>query len=331
MIESLTTSDVYVDPEDSLSELLSDLLSDTDTAGQPSEIAHLAKKYLAAVSPDHETSQKADEDNSGEPPDYLAEELVIAALLAKSVKDSAGTFVDDVMDVIENDINRLDDVLASAEARMGSNVSDSTEKKVMAAITREVRKGANASGLYSVIKDNPTTDDIIKGMTKAAKYYTNNYFNKFVLPELANKIDDFLLTGQADAAGYQAIREAMENRLATTNYWRVVGNSAASRSYHYGLLKAASSQGQTGYRFVAVLDRRTSYICRELDGEEYWIADAVNLMERVALADNPEEVKEITPWVSESEAKSLGIDRLAEMGVQVPPLHARCRSTIIPL
>ena len=263
--------------------------------------------------------------------DFLAEELLIAAILGKAIKTAAGTFIDDLITTLKTDMSRLDDLLSVTSETMQEALTYQDENRVRNAVYREIRKGANKAATFSAISDSRLMNDIAEGMVTSAKYYTNNYFNRFVLPALQDKVEEYLILKEADTAGYKAIREAMEDRLKSAHYWRIVANASASRSYHYGLLKGAQANGQTGYRFEAVLDNRTTPICRELHGREFWIADAVSLVERIALADSVEEVKDIAPWVKASDVKSMGVDRLAELGVMIPPLHALCRSSIVPI
>ena len=96
---------------------------------------------------------------------------------------------------------------------------------------------------------------------------------------------------------------------------------------HYGLVKGGQYAGFTTVRYVAVLDDRTSEICKSLDGKEWSIYQAAEIIEAVATSP-PEEVKEISPWLRAEEYEGLTDTELADMGVIVPPRHANCRSTL---
>ena len=62
--------------------------------------------------------------------------------------------------------------------------------------------------------------------------------------------------------------------------------------------------------------------------EEFWIADAVALVERTAMVEDATEVKELQPWLKYNDIKELGTDELVNRGVMVPPFHGNCRTTL---
>ncbi|MGK3946915.1 hypothetical protein ABK046_52185, partial [Streptomyces caeruleatus] len=77
-------------------------------------------------------------------------------------------------------------------------------------------------------------------------------------------------------------RAKLATRLKSVPYWRLVANQASSRAYHYGLTRAGLSLGYTGYRLDAVIDKATTPVCRSLDGKVFWLADAVQRLEKLA-------------------------------------------------
>jgi len=168
-----------------------------------------------------------------------------------------------------------------------------------------------------------------EGMLKASKYYTNQFFNTQVMPALFKAIE--LGVGSAgDNLIFSTIKEVLHERLKTVPYWRVVANAAASRAYHYGVLKSAQSAGRRFYQYHAVLDAKTSEVCWALHGRTWAVADAVALMERIAEAE-PEEVKTLAPWLRYKDIEPLlsnpfGLDAL---GIIIPPVHGNCRSTVV--
>jgi hypothetical protein len=66
-------------------------------------------------------------------------------------------------------------------------------------------------------------------------------------------------------------------------------------------------------------------------GTEFWIADAVNLIERAAFSDDPEAASRIMPWRQAGEVKDKNAQELRDLGFLVPPAHPHCRSTLLPL
>jgi dTDP-4-dehydrorhamnose 3,5-epimerase-like enzyme len=87
------------------------------------------------------------------------------------------------------------------------------------------------------------------------------------------------------------VRSALDKRLkGRVPYWHTVATSASSRAYHYGVIKGGRIQGYTGYKLVAVIDGKTSPICRKLNGKIYDLYKAESLYDDVANAES-EEIK----------------------------------------
>lgn len=176
---------------------------------------------------------------------------------------------------------------------------------------------------------NIARSSMVDGMMKASKYYSNAFFNAQVMPALIRAIELGAGT-EGENLIWSTIRDVLHTRLKTVPYWRVVANAAASRAYHYGVLKSGQSAGKRFYEFSAILDAKTSETCWALDGRQWPVADAVALMERIANAE-PEEVKVLAPWLRYKDIQPLLSNPYAmqALGVIIPPVHGNCRSSII--
>ena len=200
----------------------------------------------------------------------------------------------------------------------------------------EAMTNAVAAGVYktnsAVFLDPIFRNRIIDGMVRAGKYYTNEYFNRQAMPALISAVERAVSGDMAGSrAGYKIVQETLNARLKSVPYWQVVANVAASRSYHYGVLRAGVSLGKRTYQYTAVMDERTSTICAALHGTTWSVDSAMSLMDQIAQLEDPEDVKDIGPWPSVKELLAMSDDDLRLLGVMVPPMHPRCRSTIILL
>ena len=155
------------------------------------------------------------------------------------------------------------------------------------------------------------------------------------------------------------------NLSRSDDYWQVVSSSATNRARTYGQLKSFDEARIDSYRFDAVLDERTTNVCRMMDGTVFPVRAGLDLSTRSD--EGPENVKEVQPWVRERkdqdgktelfvrrdegdtvigtveesavgrvDAKGrfsgvLGAEQLATEGVILPPLHGLCRSTVLPI
>lgn len=187
-------------------------------------------------------------------------------------------------------------------------------------LTKPLAKG-------TVLENVPSIQTVYTGMVASTKYYTNNHFNTVIMPELQKRIDELFSTTTTQPDPTDLI-EYLGKRLKSVPYWRVVANAAASRAYHYGAMKAGELLGVRSYTIQAVLDERTSDICNYMDGKEFWLSDAVRLLEKAAVA-SIDDMKVLTPWLRYKDINGLNSAQLRDLGFMIPPFHGNCRSTIV--
>lgn len=148
-------------------------------------------------------------------------------------------------------------------------------------------------------------------------------------------------------------------------YWETVAMSFANRARTYTQLAAFDEADIQRYRFEAILDQVTSAVCRFMHGRVFTVAHALKRFRQVERARDPERIRALQPWVQvgaddagnqvlfferssrrhvvahvdesavgQSDevgtySRAMSNDGLESAGVSVPPLHGRCRSTIV--
>ncbi len=147
-------------------------------------------------------------------------------------------------------------------------------------------------------------------------------------------------------------------------YWETVAASFVSRGRSFAQLSAYAEAGIERYIIEAVLDERTTEICRYLHGKAFTVSSGLRTFERVEA--EPDRIQELTPWVREAfdpetgrrvlfveqgedrvpvaEVSRSGVgtrdDRgeftrglsereLMDLGVSFPPYHGLCRSSTV--
>ena len=149
-------------------------------------------------------------------------------------------------------------------------------------------------------------------------------------------------------------------------YWQTIAASFAARARSYTELDSFNEAGIERFRFEAVLDQVTSSICRFMHGREFSVERARQRFDQVEGAQTPEQIADLQPWVRSGRdhagnqvlfferaghrhlvaridqpavgrldevgrySRALGVDALEAAGITAPPLHGRCRSTLIP-
>ena len=173
--------------------------------------------------------------------------------------------------------------------------------------------------------------------------------------------------GRADIAAdlERAARAALVERAPF--YWEVVASSFMGRGRSFAQMSSYAEAGIQRYVIDAVLDERTTHICRYLHGKTFSVADALHRFERVEQLEQPEDIKRETPWVRERFDRGTGRTRLyvtsssgptelaevtrsafgmrddrgdftslatdgvlREVGIGFPPYHGLCRTTTSP-
>lgn len=154
----------------------------------------------------------------------------------------------------------------------------------------------------------------------------------------------------------------------STSYYRVAAGAFINRARGYAALDSYNEVGISQYRFDAVLDEVTTLACRMLHGRTFDVSVALQKYSAVSESEDPEDVRFITPWLSDAvdedggtylyykdksgervrvanvtenamgqrDAKgsfkpTLSDGELSARGVTMPPVHGNCRSRITPV
>ncbi len=148
-------------------------------------------------------------------------------------------------------------------------------------------------------------------------------------------------------------------------YWTTVSAAFAGRARSATLVSSFADAKIKTYRIQAMMDERTSACCRLLNGRTFVVKDArQQLAETVALTD-PDDIKAAMPWIQEGtdddgqaimyvkqrDGSRLTVAEIAKpafgrdevgtyrnamsnadlvaAGIQAPPYHGRCRTTLL--
>lgn len=181
---------------------------------------------------------------------------------------------------------------------------------------------------------------------------------------VAQGLEDGLGSGEISAK----LAAAMPPRPLMTGYWDIVVQAFATRARTYTQLFAFDKAGIEAWMFEAVLDEVTTDQCRFMHGTVFPTKQAIDKADRALSSDDPEAVKWHQPWlqigknsrgepgmyykdldgqrhyVAQIDDTGVGVSdkigkysqssgeksALEAVGIWMPPLHGRCRSTIVP-
>lgn len=196
-------------------------------------------------------------------------------------------------------------------------------------------------------------------------YVRDEYGRRSVrFSELAREIvADGLESGQGSAEISSTLREKLADASRSDAYWDLIASTFANRARTYANLSSYKEAMIEWFVFEAVLDERTSAVCRFMHGRRFRVERALRAYARSEKI-GPEVAQ---PWLQQGEnvdgdrvlyyedargnrrevaiiedsgegnvddtgafAAVLSDDALEKAGIMTPPLHGNCRSTILP-
>lgn len=152
--------------------------------------------------------------------------------------------------------------------------------------------------------------------------------------------------GQAAEVAAVTIREELEKELTgalglelgdvvpeffATNpeaYFEILANNASVLSQNTGRLIGMQDAGVTRYRVAAVIDEKTSEICKGMNGRILNVSAGMGMLDSILGFTAPQQLKDLFPW--DSTRSELGPDTiennnaLAAEGLGFPPYHGNC-------
>lgn len=106
-------------------------------------------------------------------------------------------------------------------------------------------------------------------------------------------------------------------------YWQGYANNLVTRSREMGALGGYERAGITHVEIRAVMDRRTTEICRHLHGRIIPVAPLYDQRDALLEATDPDQVKQIAPFFKSGQTQGKAT---ADMSIGMPPYHFNCRT-----
>ena len=212
--------------------------------------------------------------------------------------------------------------------RMVEEVSGPVSQGVEAAFT----VGGEDISAQAVVSTSVKDRQLKNFLSDNATFWVGNHYDQQVQSRIQEAADNVLSTtegtlGRREAG--QKFAEAFRGQFQKSDsYWRLLANDVTTKSRELGRVQGMVKAGIEQYRIDAILDRRTSDICRYLDGKVFDVADAVEQRDRLLQSEDPEAIKEMSPWLQAEQVVEMSVEELSSQGVLLPPFHGNCRSRI---
>lgn len=137
-----------------------------------------------------------------------------------------------------------------------------------------------------------------------------------------------------------ALKKQMPGPVRNKGYWTTVASSVLNNARSASSLRFYDDAEVETYEVLAVLDQRTSHVCRDMHGRTFDVKVGLKVFEDLDAAESPDEAKDAKPWMTENTkgqvflrgnlTTGLSDAELQGQGISTPPYHGRCRTTIVP-
>jgi SPP1 gp7 family putative phage head morphogenesis protein len=257
---------------------------------------------------------------------------------------------------------------AGAVAAVSPPLGEAADEVVSA--TRERARSAHRLGIAADF--NAVDKRITKHLVGSQANFVRDEYGRR-LDDLGTKARLVVADGLEAGLGREEIAadlaRAAESALVTRPafYWEVVAGAFVANGRSLAQINAYAEAGIHRYMIEAVLDERTTEICRYLHGKEFEVGAALRRFDSIERMKTSKDLKAEAPWVREAidpetGTKFLYVSRngsrtsiadvarsavgtsddpgefrrgrdsaeLMDMGVGFPPFHGLCRSTTVP-
>lgn len=239
-------------------------------------------------------------------------------------------------------------VLAEAESIFGPELATELEPATRRYLERAFRAGQAIRGVGRSIQalfDQPR-QEAVDWLLRHDRFWIGKVFPEHV----SDSFRDTIVRGLDEGLGRRAIGRRLRDLMVGTSdapgkleLYNRVAASSVNRAHNWGGMFSLEEAGVEEYVFRAVMDERTSRICRELNGRIFSVPRVMTVVRR-ALDGPPSAIESIAPWPTFDEARGdFYIERegrrsylagkstawLEERGVAMPPLHGNCRSVVV--
>jgi|GEM_PF-229077 len=255
-------------------------------------------------------------------------------LLLNSYDDSVKTAIGDAIRYLKAGSGKIGDaeireVLEMIESKIGKSLAAALRQNVADIIVESYKSGQKIALGGIALSFNQADMKALKWLENDTVYWIGEYYDKNIRDQIREGAKSVIDEGLSrDEAGnrFQEIFGATFNRSSA--YWEGLSNHVVTRSREFGAVEGYQKAGVTYLKIDAVLDDRTSEICRQMHGRIIPVKKAVNLRDKLIKAKNPEEVKSIAPWLDADSVRDKLTSNLPE-GMSLPPYHFNCRTRTI--
>ena len=130
----------------------------------------------------------------------------------------------------------------------------------------------------------------------------------------------------------KTLETALEDHVtASKTYWEILADHTLNKIQNMGHVSGYETAGVQYVKIVAVIDSKTTPICRAMNGKIFKVADFRKQYDKIIRAAEKHDLKAYKaaqPMVNGKAMKGeISEEDIKKLGIKLPPYHFRCRTT----
>ena len=198
----------------------------------------------------------------------------------------------------------------------------------------------------------------VKHISKTSSFFVRDNLGK-INKSMSQKAQKLIIKGVEDGLSIEAIQKQLNKVIPDgylknqKNYFQVVSSNAVAKAQNYSEIYTYEEAQIREYEYFAIMDEATTTYCSQMNGKIFTVKDSITRIKE-EMTITPEDMLEKRPFVRQTKDKtskqtnySVKIDEsiinignskeamdmevIKGYGLNLPPSHHNCRSTIIPI
>ena len=229
----------------------------------------------------------------------------------------------------------IERIVGKAEGYLGMGLAEAARRPVWQADMAAYRVGLQAvSADFSFTLPDMEALDVLRGYTL---FWVQNSYTQWLQDEMVEALNEYFTEGGTRielAARLERFLTSKEPRMQ--GYFDLLADHNATRIAEIGHVTGYERAGVEYAEIVAVLDERTSPICRHLHGRLIPMSALSNQKGRLLDAAkrlDMKAAKAAQPMLSGASEAAVLLEpktsKIVAQGIGMPPYHFRCRTTTV--
>ncbi len=228
----------------------------------------------------------------------------------------------------------LDFILKDIEKTLGQKLESLAEAPFLQASMEAYTEGKRK--VCKPFKIDYSLDDADLGalniLDEFNGWYIRDKFSKDTSDIINRELGDLLERGGTKREFAKTLEIALEDHVTDSKtYWELLADHTLTKIQNMGHVSGYETAGVQYVKIVAVIDNKTTPICRAMNNKVFKVADFRKQYDKIIHAAEKHDLKAYKaaqPMISGKTMKGeISDEDIKRLGIKLPPYHFRCRTT----